>query len=74
MNIIFYKPNSEEELLSFYSNISNRIPRIGETVLIKENYYTVESIITSYKTLEHDTYCVVSIWLKSLTLKHKNNE
>lgn len=65
MNIIFYKPNSEEELLSFNSNIScNRIPRIGETVLIKERYYIVENIITSYKTLEHDTYCTVSIWLK----------
>ena len=67
MEIIFFKPESDDELLSFENNSScNRIPNIGETVVISEKCYFVKDIVTRYKKLNHATYSVVSVILKEL--------
>lgn len=66
MNVIFYKPDSEDELISFDSSISNRIPIIGETVVIEGKWYVVDDIVTSYKQLKHQTYSTVSVILKNV--------
>jgi len=67
MDVIFYKPNSEDVLISFYSSISNnRIPIIGETVVIEGGWYVVDDIVTSYKKLKHQTYSTVSVILKNV--------
>ena len=67
MNVIFYKPDSEDELFSFDSSISNnRIPIIGETVVIEGKFYVVDDIVTRYKQLKYQTYSVVSVILKNV--------
>lgn len=64
MLVLFY--NKEKTILSFENTSEvNRIPHIGETVIVEEVWYRVVNIITEYKKLTHNSYSTVSVWLEN---------
>lgn len=67
MNVYFFNENSENEIISFEEHpVNNRIPRMGETVVINNEWYCVEKVLTEYKRLKTDVFCTVSVWIKIL--------
>lgn len=69
MQVYIYQQDAEDALLNFELSQYNRIPTIGEDVMIDDECYKVVSVTTSYKKLLHGTHSTVYIEVRKHELQ-----
>lgn len=74
MQVYIYLQDTEDMLLCFELSQYNRIPTIGEDVMIDDECYKVASVSTSYKKLMHGTYSTVYIEVKKTQIAELMNK